>query len=40
MPKYSEGFKQRTMQMMMAPNATSVAQVSRDTGVSEQTLYN
>jgi len=26
--------------MMMAPNATSVAQVSRDTGVSEQTLYN
>lgn len=40
MPKYSEGFKQRTMQMMMAPNATSVAQVSRDTGVAEQTLYN
>ena len=28
------------MQMMMAPNAMSVAQVSRDTGVSEQTLYN
>ena len=41
MPKYSEGFKeQRAVQMMMAPNAMSVAQVSRDTGVSEQTLYN
>lgn len=40
MPKYSEGFKQRAMQMMMAPNATSVAQVSRETGVAEQTLYN
>ncbi len=25
---------------MMAPNVMSVAQVSRDTGVSEQTLYN
>jgi len=25
---------------MMAPNAMSVAQVSRDTGVSEPTLYN
>ena len=26
--------------MMMPPNAMSVAQVSRETGVSEQTLYN
>lgn len=40
MPQYSEGFRERAMQMMMAPNAVSVAQVSRDTGVSEQTLYN
>ena len=40
MPQYSDGFKERTMQMMMAPNAVSVAEVSRDTGVSEQTLYN
>ncbi len=40
MPKYSEGFKQQAMQMLMAPNATSVAQVSRETGVAEQTLYN
>jgi transposase-like protein len=28
------------MQMMMAPNAMAVAQVSREVGVSEQTLYN
>lgn len=26
--------------MMMPPNALSVAQISRETGVSEQTLYN
>ena len=40
MPQYSEGFRERAVQMMMAPNAMSVAQVSRDTGVSEQPLYN
>lgn len=40
MPQYSDGFRERTVQMMMPPNAMSVAQVSRDTGVSEQTLYN
>jgi transposase-like protein len=40
MPQYSEGFRERAVQMMMPPNAMSVAQVSRDTGVSEQTLYN
>jgi DNA replication protein DnaC len=40
MLQYSEGFRERAVQMMMAPNAMSVAQVSRDTGVSEQTLYN
>jgi transposase-like protein len=39
MPQYSEGFRERAVQMMM-PNAMSVAQVSRETGVSEQTLYN
>ena len=39
MPQYSDGFRERAVQMMMAPNAMSVAQVSRDTGVSEQTLY-
>lgn len=40
MPQYSEGFRERAVQMMMAPNAMSVAEVSRETGVSEQTLYN
>ncbi len=40
MPRYSEGFKERVVQMMMPPNAQSVAQLSRETGVSEQTLYN
>ena len=40
MPQYSEEFREQTVRKMMAPNAMSVAQVSRDTGVSEQTLYN
>ncbi len=40
MPQYSEEFKEQVVRKMMAPNAMSVAQVSRDTGVSEQTLYN
>ncbi len=40
MAQYSEGFRERAVQMMMAPRAKSVAQVSRETGASEQTLYN
>jgi transposase-like protein len=40
MSKYSEEFKEQVVRKMMAPNAMSVAQVSRDTGVSEQALYN
>jgi len=40
MPRYSEEFKEQVVRKMMAPNAISVAQVSRDTGVSEQALYN
>jgi len=40
MPRYNEGFKERAVQMMMPPNARSVAEVSRETGVSEPTLYN
>ena len=40
MAQYSEGFRERAVQMMMAPAAKSVAQVSRETGASEQTLYN
>jgi len=40
MSRYSEEFKEQVVRKMMSPNAMSVAQVSRDTGVSEQTLYN
>lgn len=40
MPRYEDGFKERAVQMMMPPNAKSVAEVSRETGVSEPTLYN
>jgi transposase len=40
MPRYSEEFKEQAVRKMMSPNAMSVAQVSRDTGVSEQALYN
>ncbi len=40
MPQYSEEFREQTVCKMMMPNAMSVAQVSRETGVSEQTLYN
>jgi transposase-like protein len=40
MPRYSEGFKEQAVQKMMQPNAVTVAQVSRDLGVAEQTLYN
>jgi len=39
-PFYTEEFKERVVRKMMPPNAISVAQVSRDMGVSEQTLYN
>jgi len=40
MARYSEEFKEQAVGKMMPPHATSVAQVSRETGVSEQTLYN
>jgi transposase-like protein len=40
MQHYSEEFKHQAMHKLMAPNAQSVAQVSRELGVSEQTLYN
>ncbi len=40
MARYSQGFQERAVQMMMPPNARSVAEISRETGVSEQTLYN
>ena len=40
MPHYNEEFKEQAVRKMMPPNALSVAQVSRDTGVSDATLYN
>ena len=40
MPKYSKELKETIVQKMMPPNAQSIAQICRDTGVSEQTLYN
>ena len=40
MSKYSEEFREQVVRKMMAPHAMSVAQVSREIGVSEQTLYN
>jgi transposase len=40
MPQYSEEFKEHAIRKMMPPNALSVAQVSRETGVSDVTLYN
>ena len=40
MPRYEKEFKEQTVKKMMPPNAISVARLSRDTGVSEATLYN
>ena len=40
MPHYNEEFKEQAVRKMMPPNALSVAQVSRETGVSDATLYN
>jgi len=39
MAKYSLEFKENVVRRLMPPNAESVAQVHRDTGVSEATLY-
>jgi len=39
MPRYSEEFKEKIVEKMMPPNAQSVAQIHRDTGISEPTLY-
>ena len=40
MPHYNEAFKESVVRKMMSPNAQSVAAVSRETGVTEQSLYN
>src|SRR5690606_11686510 len=37
--RYSEEFKEQAVKRLMPPNAQSVAQVSRDIGVSDATLY-
>jgi len=37
---YSEEFKEQTVRKMMPPNAQTVTQVHRETGLSEATLYN
>ena len=39
MPRYSEEFKAKVVEKMMPPNARKVADVHRETGVSEPTLY-
>ena len=39
MLRYSEEFKEKIVQKMMSPNSQSVAQISRETGISEPTLY-
>lgn len=40
MPRYTEEFKEQIVRKMMPPNAMSVAQVSRDSGITGTTLYN
>jgi len=39
MPRYSEEFKAKVVEKMMPPNARTVADVRRETGISEPTLY-
>ena len=39
MPRYTEEFKEKILQKMMAPNALSVAEVSREVNISTATLY-
>jgi len=38
MPRYSEEFKAKVVEKMMPPNARTVADVHRETGISEPTL--
>ena len=40
MVRYTEEFKEQVVRKMMAPKAMSIAHISRETGVSEQSLYN
>ena len=38
--KYSEGFKRSIVRRLILPDAPSVSEISKETGVSIQTLYN
>jgi len=40
MARYNDEIKEQAVRRMMPPNAQAVAQVSRDMGISEVTLYN
>ncbi len=39
MPYYPQEFKEKTTRQLLPPHSRSVASVSRETGVSEPTLY-
>jgi len=38
--RYSQGFKRSTVSELLQPNPPTVQELSEDTGVSQQTLYN
>jgi len=38
--KYSQGFKRSIVRKLLQPNPPTVQELSEDTGVSQQTLYN
>jgi transposase-like protein len=40
MSKYSQELKQAVLKRMMPPESRSVATLSRETGITETTLYN
>ncbi|MCF6325624.1 MAG: transposase [Gammaproteobacteria bacterium] len=40
MPRYTDEFKEQVVRKMMPPNAMSVAELSREIGISGATLYN
>jgi transposase-like protein len=38
--RYSQGFKRSTVRKLLQPNPPTIQELSEDTGVSQQTLYN
>ena len=38
--RYTEGYKKNTVRRLMRPEGESVLQISKETGISAQTLYN